>query len=145
MQTESVTISANDLAALIARAEGAFPNECCGLLLGTKSACVAQIETIRTMRNAAAEPQRGFEFEAREQLQAYREADAAALEVIGHFHSHPNGRRGPSPTDLELARVQMTPDFWLILAVSEGKCVDASLWQLRGEPGEFVRVELLRR
>ncbi len=94
------------------------------------------------MRNAGAKPELGFEFDAREQLRAYREAETAGLEIVGHYHSHPNARAGPSPTDLQIARERYDRGLWLIIAIAQGKFIDASLWQLRGEPGEFVRVQL---
>ena len=140
MNPEYTLLQPESLAAIVKAAEGAFPAECCGLLLGKRAPHGWNVLQVRPMRNAGEEPERGFAFEAREQLRAYREADAAGLEVLGNYHSHPNARRGPSPTDLQLARERMDRGLWLILAVAEGAFVDASLWQLRGDPGEFQRI-----
>ncbi len=140
MNPEREWIAAAPLAAMAQAAESAFPEECCGMLLGRRTARGWNIVAARAMRNASAKPGLGFEFEAREQLQAYREADAAGLEIFGHYHSHPNDRRGPSPADLQLARERCDRGLWLILAVAHGKLTEASLWQLHGEPGEFQRI-----
>ena len=97
MKAERAILAAEQLAAAVREAEGAFPAECCGLLLGRRTPNGWNLERLHTMRNASAQPERGFEFDAREQLHAYREADAAGLEILGNYHSHPNARRGPSP------------------------------------------------
>jgi len=140
MKTEQAELTAEHLAAMKQAAEAAYPAECCGLLLGTPSATGWRILAVPALRNASATPEFGFEFDAREQLRAYRAADAAGLEVLGNYHSHPNARRGPSPTDLQFARARFDRGLWFILAVAAGQCVEASLWQLQGEPGEFRRI-----
>lgn len=142
MNTDSALLSAEHLAAVIQEAEAAYPAECCGLLLGMRGEAGWHIAAAQAMRNASANPNQGFEFDPREQLRVYREADNFGEEIVGHYHSHPNARIGPSPTDLKLARDRGDRGLWLILAVSAGKFIDASLWQLRGEPGEFCRVRL---
>jgi proteasome lid subunit RPN8/RPN11 len=141
MKAESAIMAAQHLAAIAKEAESAFPAECCGLLLGRRTPQGWNLVRPRAMRNASAQPERGFEFDAREQLRAYREADDAGLEILGNYHSHPNARRGPSPVDLALARERCDSSLWLILAVANGKFDEASLWQLQGDPGEFERIE----
>jgi proteasome lid subunit RPN8/RPN11 len=141
MRPDSAILAAEHLGAIAKEAESAFPAECCGLLLGRCTAQGWNLVQTRAMRNASTRPERGFEFDAREQLRAYREADAAGLEILGNYHSHPNDRRGPSPADLALARERFDRGLWLILAVAKGKFIEASLWQLQGEPGEFQRIE----
>lgn len=141
MKTERALLPAQLLAEMAQAAKAAFPAECCGLLLGGQTPQGWNIARVRPMRNASARPELGFEFEAREQFVAQREADAAGLEVLGNYHSHPNGRRGPSPTDLRLARERFDRGLWLILAVANGELIETSLWRLRGEPGEFQRID----
>ncbi len=142
MKTDRATLSSEQLSAVVREAETAFPQECCGLLFGQRTEEGWQIARAYAMCNASAKPELGFEFDAREQLRAYREAEAADWEIVGHYHSHPNARAGPSPTDLQIARERYDRALWLILAIAQGRFIDASLWQLRGEPGEFQRVEL---
>lgn len=140
MALERVIISPDHLQALVQEAEEAFPRESCGLLFGKKTEASWLLLQLRPMRNISPQPEAGFEFDNREQLSAMREADAAGYEILGHYHSHPNGRRGPSPTDLQLARTRLDNGLWLIVAVAAKKWIDTSAWQLRGEPGEFVRI-----
>ncbi|MCK6558651.1 M67 family metallopeptidase [candidate division KSB1 bacterium] len=142
MKNEKAVIAADDLAALVKQAEVAFPQECCGLLLGTRAADGWHLARVQAMRNASPTPEQGFEFDAVEQLRAYRTAEAAGWEILGHYHSHPNGRRGPSPTDLQLATERSDHGLWLILAVARGRFLAASLWQLPGEAAAFQRVAM---
>lgn len=140
MKREIAVIAADTLAALVKQAEAAFPQECCGLLLGTRTAGGWHLARVQAMRNASRTPEQGFEFDAVEQLRAYRTAEAAGWEILGHYHSHPNGRRAPSPTDLRLATERSDRGLWMILAVAHGRFLDASLWQLSGEAAAFQRV-----
>jgi len=143
MPADRATISLRHLRRIVVEAKQAFPTECCGLLLGHMQNQQVHIVRPLAMHNASAEPELGFEFDAREQLLAYRGADAEGLEILGHYHSHPNGRVGPSPTDLELARARLDRGFWLIVAVKAGEFVDASLWRLAGHPGNFEQIKLV--
>lgn len=140
MALDRVIISSSHLQDLAQEAEAAFPRECCGLLFGKKDEASWRFQQLRPMRNVSLQPERGFEFDVREQLHAMREADAAGYEILGHYHSHPNARRGPSPTDLQLARTRLDNGLWVIVAVAAGQWLDTSVWQLRGAPGEFVRI-----
>ena len=84
------------------RAEAAYPEECCGLLLGHEqgkdrivvSAAVASA-------NLAAEPQRHFEVDPALYLRLRRAAAAEPLgaHLIGLYHSHPEGEAVPSASD----------------------------------------------
>ncbi len=65
---------------------------------------------------AAERPDR-FEIDPRTRLTAMREAEVEGLEMIGHYHSHPDHPAQPSATDLAAA---WEPDLiWLIVAVTE--------------------------
>ncbi len=142
MKHEKAVIAAEVMAALVKQAEAAFPQECCGLLLGTRTADGWHLARVQALRNASPQPEQGFEFDAVEQLRAYRAAEAAGWEILGHYHSHPNGRRGPSPTDLQLAAERSDRSLWLILAVAQGRFLTASLWQLPEQAAAFRRVAL---
>ena len=64
--------------------------------------------------NVAADPARFFEIDPAALLAAHRAARSGGPQVIGHYHSHPNGRAEPSPRDAADA----APDgsIWLIAA-----------------------------
>ena len=79
---------------IVAHAMEERPNECCGLLIG--SADLVQ-DAVRA-RNVRRSPTR-FQVEPADHFAAIRRARAAGLEVVGAYHSHPNGPSGPSETD----------------------------------------------
>ena len=100
----------SDLAATLHRlaAEG-LPEEVCGLLLGLEG----QVTAVRPARNVADDPARRFEIDPAMLLATHREARGLGLKVIGHYHSHPNGRAEPSRRDA--ARALENGQIWLIV------------------------------
>jgi desampylase len=107
-------------------AAAAFPEaEVCGLLLGNDS----RVETLVPARNVARDPARSFEIDPATLLATHRSARGAGQRVIGHWHSHPNGRREPSARDA--ARAVENDQIWLIIAGG-----GLSAWQPHGShPG----------
>ncbi len=87
-----------------------LPNEACGYLLGNEEI----IASFYPMENRLHSP-RNFEFKPSEQFQAVRETRKCGLEIIGVFHSHPQGKAYPSEKDIELA----DPNFIQMIIVPE--------------------------
>jgi proteasome lid subunit RPN8/RPN11 len=71
------------------------PEEACGLLAGLGS----QVIMVLPITNELHSPIR-YRMSAREQLDAFEQIDLAGLELLGIYHSHPNGPNGPSATDI---------------------------------------------
>ena len=71
------------------------PQEACGLLAGSEN----QVIMVLPVTNALHSPVR-YRMAAREQLDAFERIDHAGLELVGIYHSHPNGPDGPSATDI---------------------------------------------
>jgi len=74
-------------------------HECCGLLAGSRGA----ITRIFRATNVASNPATAYEIAPQELFSLIREVRAADLELMGIYHSHPNGKNEPSPRDIELA------------------------------------------
>jgi proteasome lid subunit RPN8/RPN11 len=114
------------------RAHGreAYPNECCGLLVG-RLGTPPRVSRSRRMHNLnLTRPWDRYEMDPAELLRATREADAEGLTVVGCYHSHPDHPALPSATDAALA----CPDFsYLIVAVRGGVPAEARSW-LFAEP-----------
>jgi [CysO sulfur-carrier protein]-S-L-cysteine hydrolase len=89
-----VKVRQDALDRIVAHAMEEKPNECCGLLIGTPE--LVQ-EAVRA-RNARRSPTK-FQVEPADHFAAIRRARAAGLEVVGAYHSHPNGPSGPSEID----------------------------------------------
>jgi len=111
--TSRVLVRAGVLADIEARARGAFPRECCGLLEGIRGKEL-QVLAVHAAVNISAEADR-FEIDPREQIRLMQRLRGTEREIVGCYHSHPNGRDEPSPRDLENAA---EPGFiWLIAAL----------------------------
>jgi proteasome lid subunit RPN8/RPN11 len=83
--------------------------ECCGLLGGRDSV----IARILPAKNAASDPTRNYEIEPQELSRLMREIRAAKLELLGIYHSHPNGKNEPSAADIAQAFYPGTAYFIL--------------------------------
>lgn len=77
----------------------AFPRECCGLLAGTD----CRIEAVIPARNVHPEPRTHFEIDPRALIDAHRAARGTGPNVLGYYHSHPDGEPTPSATDRAMA------------------------------------------
>lgn len=110
------------LDALSQTAQQAWPHECCGLLLGRRLGDDWQIEQIIPTENASVargDGERSFEIAPQALFELQRAARASGAEIIGHYHSHPNGRPSPSPRDC--AAISDPQALWLILALSKAE------------------------
>jgi len=83
------------IAAVVAHAREAAPEECCGLLLGKGDEIV---EAVRA-RNVAASATTRFVIDPKDHIDARREGRARGLDVVGFYHSHPASGAAPSETD----------------------------------------------
>src|SRR5688572_28294533 len=93
----------------------AYPEECCGALLGRKGepAHVVRVERL---------------------------AHAEHLSLLGFFHSHPDQPAAPSVYDRDHA----FPFFhYLVCAVEGGVPAEVTAWTLLEETGEFEREAIL--
>jgi proteasome lid subunit RPN8/RPN11 len=107
------------------------PLEACGLLAGKNG----RVELTLGIRNAENSLVR-FRMEPRAQWRAFQHFEAAGLELIGIYHSHPNGPGRPSPTDIAKALYPVAQIIWFR---AEGR------WQVRGfriEGGQAVEIDL---
>ncbi|WP_260927480.1 M67 family metallopeptidase [Novosphingobium sp. 9] len=106
-----VTLTRSLHANLLEEARDHHPRECCGLLLGEGD----RIDSLVPAPNVAATPETHFEIDPVVLLAAHRRArESAAAQIVGYYHSHPNGLAEPSGTD----RQHSTGDLriWAIIA-----------------------------
>ena len=91
---------ARDVAAEILNHARRNPNEeCCGLLAGRHGAIAQAFPA----QNAAEHPATAYEIAAKELFRIMREIRGAGLELLGIYHSHPEGDNRPSARDVERA------------------------------------------
>ncbi|MGK2852043.1 MAG: Mov34/MPN/PAD-1 family protein [Candidatus Limnocylindrales bacterium] len=113
----SASMSASMLQALIDHSRAGYPNEACGLIIGTGPAAAGG-EALRfeATRNKAASPYR-YEIDPEDLYRISVAADDADEVIWGIVHSHTHTPAVPSPTDLGLA---FYPDaLYLLVSLSE--------------------------
>jgi desampylase len=120
----TMRLTSGTMATLLAEAEKAAPNECCGLLLGR----AGLVSEARRAVNVASDPSRHFEIDPAALFTAHRAARDGGLELLGYYHSHPVGHPLPSATDCDHASGDGRA--WAIIAGGE-----VSFW--RDGPGGF--------
>jgi proteasome lid subunit RPN8/RPN11 len=92
---EKLVVSRADWAAMRRHVARCAPQEACGLLAGKEG----RVEMRIGIRNEARSPVR-FRMEPRAQWHAFQRMEAAGMELLGIYHSHPKGPETPSPTDI---------------------------------------------
>ncbi len=136
-----------------------YPNECCGVLLGSADGTEKQVREAVPLTNIRTEPELAqkllplespgresernrYLIDPREQLRIEKDARARGLDVVGYYHSHPDHPSRPSEYD----RAHAWPWYsYLILSVSKGEPGDLTSWVLAKDRGQFdpERVEVL--
>jgi proteasome lid subunit RPN8/RPN11 len=109
----TLKVTSGAIATLLKEAAKAAPLECCGLLLGS----AGSVEEVRPAANVAPEPARQFEIDPAALFAAHRAARAGGSELIGYYHSHPDGHPLPSATDC--AHASGDNRAWAIIASGE--------------------------
>lgn len=130
---------------IIEHARAGYPNEACGLIIGsaTPAAGGRALRFVPT-RNAARSPYR-YEIDSGELLAVTLEADASDEEIWGIVHSHTHTPARPSPTDIGLAFYPEALYVLVSLAASEAdaRTGEPGLRAWRIVAGEVAEVELV--
>lgn len=74
------------------------PIEACGLLCGKNHTVSSLISVTNTLQSTTR-----YKMDPQEQLDAFNFMEEHGLELLGIFHSHPNGPETPSPSDIDQA------------------------------------------
>lgn len=123
-----ISLPPNAFAAIRAHGREAYPEECCGALVGTQAGDRCRVARIERMANAReGERRRRYAIDPLEYLRVERSADAQGLALIGFYHSHPDHPAAPSAYDRQHA---LTFFHYLVLAVASGEPGDLTAWVL---------------
>jgi proteasome lid subunit RPN8/RPN11 len=115
----------------------ALPRECCGLLEGVQVGPKLRITAVHPTRNLATERDR-FEIDPAEQIQLLKTLRGTGRDVVGCYHSHPNGRPEPSPRDREYA---FGGDFlWLIVALGNDAEPELGAYEIQAEGHRLIPI-----
>ncbi len=106
------------------------PLEACGLLAGKDG----RVEMVIGVRNAARSAVR-YLMEPRAQWRAFNRIEQMGLDLLGIYHSHPNGPHWPSPTDIQEACYAVVQILWFPQA---GKWQAGGFWIEAGQVSEVT-------
>src|SRR3974390_1150203 len=123
-------------------AEQAYPQECCGALLGTRAGNIREVRAAVLCTNTQADsPQTRYSIDPRELVRIQREARERGWEIVGFYHSpphhpprwppsHPDHPARWAPTDLEDAH--WIGCSYVIVSVEGGRAASANSFVLTG-------------
>jgi proteasome lid subunit RPN8/RPN11 len=109
-----IRISREVVEAMVAQARREPNLECCGLLAGRDGA----ITRLFSAANAAETPATSYEIAPKEIFSLMRDMRAEGIEMLGIYHSHPNGQNEPSERDI--AQAYYSGAAYFILSPREG-------------------------
>jgi proteasome lid subunit RPN8/RPN11 len=136
----SLMISQELLERIREHGKRAYPNECCGVLLGRIENSGKSVVKLRPMDNAREDsPRNRYLISPRDLLEAEKAARALGLDIVGVYHSHPDHPARPSEFDREHAFPWYS---YIIVSVRGGEPLDLTSWTLRDDRTAFDAEDL---
>jgi len=122
----------------------AYPEECCGALLGRESGGdEASTLELREILDVLPLPNRRrdstgtrFLLTAEDVAEAEKAARAHGMEVVGWYHSHPDQFAGPSEFDRQNALPWYS---YVIVSIRNGAPEDLTSWRLNDDRREYTQ------
>ncbi|MDR3230575.1 MAG: M67 family metallopeptidase [Synergistaceae bacterium] len=138
-----ITFSAKVKSAIRLEGERAYPDECCGVLLGRfgeDENCGEAMEIFPVSNGREAEEQyHRFVIQPDDFMKVEMEARGRGLDVLGFYHSHPDHPALPSDYDREHA---LPFYFYVILTVEKGQARTLTGWKLAADRARFIQKPL---
>ncbi len=130
-----IRLEPNALAAVLLHGESAYPEECCGALLGrVEAGCRRVSEALALENERDSERERRFLIGPEEYRLAENAAAQRGLDLVGFYHSHPDHQARPSAYDLEHA---LPWHSYVVLAVERGEAGEWTSWVLGSDRSRF--------
>ncbi len=118
-------------------AEAAYPEECCGALLGRVDGEARRVLEIMPLRNARdTRRERRFRITPDDYRRAEQRAEERGLMLIGFYHSHPDHPARPSEYDQTHA---LPWHSYVIVGVERGVARAWTSWILSADRSRFER------
>lgn len=131
-----LVLAARDLKRLVDAAEAACPDEACALLVGYRDGGLSgRVTRVEIGANVAEDRRRRFEVDPGLRIGLERELRGGPLQVIGVWHSHPDGL--PEPSAADRASVFEPGLLWLVTAVAAGQAIHTGAFYLSDWTGGF--------
>ena len=125
---------------MVAHARSAYPQECCGAMLGTVNGDGKRVSIALPLENAyqGARESR-YELRPEDLLRADKEARSRKMDLVGIYHSHPDCDAYFSETDLK----NSCPWYsFVVLSMRNGAFDHANSWLPDAEQTKAEREEL---
>jgi len=130
-----LTLRGSDFVAVTQHAAEAYPEECCGVLVGRANGEGTVVERVISAANERDDSRHNrYVISPQAVLTAQREARALGLDVVGYYHSHPDHPARPSEFDRDHAWPGLS---YLIVSVALGRVQDARSWRLTDDRTRF--------
>jgi proteasome lid subunit RPN8/RPN11 len=135
----SLQVGEEELRRIYAHGEDAYPEECCGVLIGHPGS--GRIVEVLAADNEREDENRHNRYLISPQalLRAQKSARAKGLEIVGYYHSHPDHPARPSDFDREHA---WPGTSYLIISVQKGRVADCRSWRLQDDRSVFSEEEV---
>jgi proteasome lid subunit RPN8/RPN11 len=99
VQPRTIQISLRDWELMRTDVSNRVTEEACGMLAGHLTGELYQARLVFPTTNLLHSATR-YRIDPLEQLAVFNQIDAQGLDLVGIYHSHPNGPGSPSPTDI---------------------------------------------
>lgn len=137
----ALKIKRNHFELIKAYGEEAYPNECCGFLLGKLVDGEKEVAATFPAFNSREDSEKYHRFLITPQ--AYLECEKFArqknLDIIGFYHSHPNAEAQPSAYDIEHGWPWYS---YVIVSVKDSRAADVTSWTLDDDRAKFNPEEI---
>jgi len=126
---------------MVAHAREAYPEECCGAMLGVIGGGGKTVRAALELDNVSGGPRRSrYELRPEDLLEADRRARSEGMDLIGIYHSHPDCGAYFSETDLK----NSCPWYsFVVLSIRGGEFDHANSWLPNAEQTSAEREELV--
>src|ERR1700722_15053878 len=121
--------------------EASYPNECCGVMIGTTDGETRVAHTFRKCKNLKTERAHDrYEMDPLDILKTQREFENSPWDIVGIYHSHPDHPSRPSQTDTDRAWQDYS---YVIVSVQKGTVASANSWLLNESERRFYEEPLV--
>jgi len=136
-----IRIEPEPWAAMVSHARQAYPNECCGAMLGAIDDSGKTVRVALPLQNAFEGPQAArYELRPEDLLAADKAARERQMDLIGIYHSHPDCDAYFSKTDLQ----NSCPWYsFVVLSIQKGEFHHANSWLPNFDQTEAAKEELI--
>jgi proteasome lid subunit RPN8/RPN11 len=127
-------LSRDQVARVEEHARAAYPEECCGVLVGWRGERTVVLSVHPAGNRSALRARDRYQVDPRQILQLSRGAEGEGREIVGFYHSHPDYPARPSAIDA----AQAWPGYvYLIVGVGAATEIETRAWSYDESLGEF--------